>query len=172
MSLIAHAALEGNLRQGEPRGQHQFLSSSDALLHNVGTRGLSESLPKGAEEMARAKPHDTGEISSPDTRVQFVLDVRSYKFGLPERETDLTRALRRFVPSEAKVDSQQCRGALDATFCRATVGVQRDGCGNQKARQRFIAIGRYRIQHSAAPLDLLACARWTAACVDPWVLWK
>src|SRR6202000_856882 len=94
MSLVAHAALEGHLRQGPPRRQHQFLGSPDAPLLDIGNRRLSKGLGKGAGEMARAELHGAREISCSDTRVQFVLDVGSDAPGLPGRETALhTRAL-------------------------------------------------------------------------------
>ncbi len=83
--------------------------------------------------MARAELYDAGEISGPDTRVQFVLDERPDVLGLPRCETALTRALCGSIPYQVSaLDSQQCRGALDAAFCRAKVGVQRDGCGSQE----------------------------------------
>jgi hypothetical protein len=52
----------------------------------------------------------------------------------------LTRALCSPVPSRAQVDSQQSRRTLDAGLCRATVGVQCDGCGSQQAGEHVIAI--------------------------------
>jgi len=90
--------------------------------------------------MARAELHDASEVSGSDTRVKFVLNVRSEEFRLPERETALTRAVCSPVPSRAQVDSQQSRRTLDTGLCRATVGVQCDGCGSQQAGEHVIAI--------------------------------
>ena len=91
--------------------------------------------------MARAELNDASEGSGSDTRVKFVLDVRSEALGLPGRETALqTRALCSPVPSRAQVDSQQFRRALDAALCRAQVGVQCDGCGGQEGGKHVVAI--------------------------------
>src|SRR5580704_8899749 len=134
MRLIGHAALQRHLRQALPRCQHQLLGSPDAPLHDVGNRRLSKGLAKGSKEMARAKLNEVCKVSGSDTRVQFVLDVRSESLGLPRRESaSQTRPLRGPIPCRAQVDSKQYCRTLDAALRRATVGVQCDGCGSQKA---------------------------------------
>ena len=89
MRLIAHAARQGHLRQGYARRQHKLLSPRYAPLYEVGKRGLSESLAKGAGEMARAQSNETSELTDSDGRVEFVLDVGCQPFGLPRSEAAL-----------------------------------------------------------------------------------
>ena len=143
MSLIAHAALEGHLRQGFPRRQHQFLGSPYAPLHDIDSSRLSKGPAKDTVEMARAEMHDGRELSGLHPRVEFVGDLRSEAPGLPGRKPALQiRALCGPIPTQSQIDSQQCRGLVDAALCRSTVRVQCGGCGSQKTGQRIIAIGR------------------------------
>src|SRR5258708_29139555 len=113
-----------------------MLSSQHASLHDVGNRSLSKSLTKRPKEVARAEPNETGEVPRSECRVEFFLDVTSQTPGLPRRETALQmRTPRGSVLSPAEVDSEQHRRAPNAFLCDATIGVQCDSRGLQKARQ-------------------------------------
>src|SRR5580692_1201241 len=86
MSLITHAALQGNLRQGGLRCEHEFLGSLHATLGYVGDRRFTKRPTKGAEEMTRAQPNETGEFTRSDSRVEPFVDVGSQTLDLPGGE--------------------------------------------------------------------------------------
>jgi hypothetical protein len=90
--------------------------------------------------MARAQPNDTREVGGSDGRVEFALDVGSQTIGLPRWETGLQTCARRGGVPPGDVDSEQRRRAPDASPCHPRVGVQRDSCGSQKARQCVVEI--------------------------------
>jgi hypothetical protein len=168
MRLVAHTALEGHLRQRCLRRQQQFLGSPDASVHNVSDRRLAKGLPKGTKKMACTELHHFGEVSGSDAGIQLLLDVRPDALGLPGRETALQiRVGWRSVSLRTQVDSQQCRCALNATFCRAQIGVQSTICRSQKAGQLSADV-----ELNIGLLHWIARIRWKAACVSSPVLRK
>jgi hypothetical protein len=91
--------------------------------------------------MARTQPNETREVTDSNSRVEFVLDVRCETFGSPRCEAaPHTRTSCCPVAPRDQGDSEQHRRTLNASLGHATVGVQCDGGGSQKARQRVAAI--------------------------------
>jgi hypothetical protein len=111
-------------------------------MHNVSDRGLAKGITKGAKKMACTELHHFREVSGSDTGIQLLLDVRPDALGLPGRETALQIRVRCCSASFCiQIDTQQCRCALDATFCRAKIRVQCAIRRSQKAGQCVVAIG-------------------------------
>src|SRR5208282_1794652 len=66
--LIAHSAIECDLRQRVGRVHHELLGPAHALMPNIGERRKAETLFEGAEEVAGTELNDLGEFLDPYAR--------------------------------------------------------------------------------------------------------
>jgi hypothetical protein len=63
MRLVAHAALQGDLRQGIAGRDHQVLRESNALSHDVSGGRRPKGRFEGPEKMRGAQLHQPGQIA-------------------------------------------------------------------------------------------------------------
>src|SRR5579862_2433286 len=87
MRLIAHTAVEGNLRKSVRRTQHDVLRSTDAPSCDVGEGSLAEALLERAREVTGAELHQAGEVGNQEARVNIGLDEGGYTLNLPGWQT-------------------------------------------------------------------------------------
>ena len=140
MCLIAHSAVECNLRKSVRRAQHGGLRSADALPCDVGEGSLAEAHPEHAGEVTGAESHDAGEVSNPEPRVNIGLDVAGHAFNLPGGEA-AAQGERLFprVSLSILADLQQLCRPLYASFGRVAVAVEGGDCRRKKLDKRFVA---------------------------------
>src|SRR5271166_4289952 len=127
MRLIAHSAIECDLRQRFGRAHHELLGPVHALMRNIGERRNAEALFEGAKEVAGAELNDLGEFLDAYARGKIGLDVRGDAFGLPRCQA--AAGCRRTDGPDAVVTQsrpqQFCR-LLDASPCCSDIAF--DGC--------------------------------------------
>ena len=143
MRLIAHSAVEGNLRKRHLRDSHDDLRSTDALSCDVREGSLAEALPEPAREVTGAESHDAGEVGNPEARVNIGLDVGGYAFNLPGGQA-AAQGERLFprVSFSILADLQQLCRPLYASFGRVAVAVEGGDCRRKELDERFVARAR------------------------------
>jgi hypothetical protein len=83
MRLIAHAAIDGDLRQSSSSTQYEHLASSDTLPCDIGQGSLAEAPAEGSEEVSGTQLYGPGKIGGSDLRAQVGLDVGRHALFAP-----------------------------------------------------------------------------------------
>ena len=139
MGLVAHSAVESDLRKRLPGVQHDALGVAHPPYFDIGEWSLTEALSEGAREVADAQLHDAGEVRNTETEANMRIDVGGHTLRLPGSEATPRGILTPQMPRSFQAEPQKLLRLLHAGFRPIPVAVERGGCRGQEADQRFVA---------------------------------
>src|SRR3984957_15752858 len=87
MCLVGETAEDGDLAERLLRHRHQFASSVDAALKQVGVWWLAKADPERSRELAPPKTDQIGEIGNTQRVVEMHFDVAGHPPSLPRRQS-------------------------------------------------------------------------------------
>src|ERR1700678_2989640 len=97
VGLIGKAAVQRDLAERLLRAQHQLLCALASAPDDIGVRRLSEALAESQAEMSHAQAGDFGQIATPDSACQLLLDER-FKLSHRSGWQAALQRLRRVAP--------------------------------------------------------------------------
>jgi hypothetical protein len=101
MGLVAHSAVESDLRERGSSVEHDDLGVAHPPYIDIGEGRLTESLSECVREVADTELHDAGEVRNTDVEGDIRLDVGDHAFRLPGGEATPRRRRQRFVAGTA-----------------------------------------------------------------------